>query len=190
MRDIGTIRDGVKKILEGLGIDFENDQHFKGTPDRVARAYTELCKGLSDETNSEKILSATFDTKNDEMILVDNIDFVGICPHHLLVVHGKAHVGYVSDGKCVGLSKIPRLVKWLAAKPIVQEDLNCEITRELERVLKPKGVMVVLEATHTCMSARGVKAAGSMMTTSSVTGVFKNSDKARSEFFYLLSRRK
>ena len=180
---------GVRMILDGLGIDYTKDQHFVGTPRRVAKSLLELCKGL-DGTTPEDILSATFATTYDSLVLVDNIDFVGVCPHHLLVVHGIAHVGYVTQGKCVGLSKIPRLVKHLAARPIVQEDLTCEIAASLQRVLNPAGVMVVIEATHTCMSARGIKANGSTMKTSSVSGVFKDSVNARNEFFNLLSLRR
>lgn len=181
---------GVQYILEGLGINWKEDSNFKTTPNRVANTYMELCSGLYKQDVIELILKTTFPCDYDEMIAVTDIDTVGICPHHLMPVRYKIHVGYIpsEDGQVLGLSKIPRLVCLLAARPILQEQLTADIADIFEEHLQPLGVIVVVNGGHSCMQCRGVKQGNSQMITSAVRGIFKDEGPPKQEFLSLVGK--
>ena len=144
---------------------------------------------LQQLTSPEPFEFTTFDTEHDEMVVVKDIDFVSLCAHHIVPFVGKAHIGYVPNGNLCGLSKIARTVRHEASTLTVQEDLTASIANILELKLRPQGVAVVLEAEHMCMALRGVKAPGSLTTTSTMRGVFADHTRlARSEFLQLIGR--
>jgi GTP cyclohydrolase I len=183
--DLQKVEEGVRLILEGIGDD-PGRQGVKDTPRRVAEMYREIFSGLHDDP--EAVVDAVFDVGHDEMIMVRDIPLYSICEHHLIPFLGKAHVAYVpgTDGRITGLSKVARLVDVLARRPQVQERLTTEIAEVLERVLHPRGVFVVIEAEHLCMSMRGVKKPGSITVTSAVRGVFKTDARTRAEAMGLI----
>jgi GTP cyclohydrolase I len=183
--DPDKVEDGVRLILEGIGED-PGRQGLKETPRRVAEMYREVFGGLHQDPDA--VVDAVFDVGHDEMIMVRDIDVESLCEHHLLPFAGKAHVAYVpnEDGRITGLSKLARLVDVLAKRPQVQERLTTQIADVLERTLKPRGVFVVIEAEHLCMSMRGVKKPGSVTVTSSVRGVFRSDPRTRSEALGLI----
>jgi GTP cyclohydrolase IA len=157
------------------------------TPERVRRMYAELTAGYA--TDPEEVLNdAIFDVGYSEMVLVKDIPFHSLCEHHLLPFAGTAAVAYIPDGRVIGLSKIPRIVDMYARRLQVQERFTQQIADFLMERLEPKGVGVVVEATHLCASMRGVRKPGMVMTTSSVLGLFRRSDKTRAEFFSHLGR--
>jgi GTP cyclohydrolase I len=183
--DPQKVEDGVRLILEGIGEDPGRDG-LKETPRRVADMYREVFAGLHQDPDA--VVDAVFDIGHDEMIMVKDIPLYGICEHHLVSFLGKAHVAYVPghDGRITGLSKLARLVDLLAKRPQVQERLTTEIADVLERTLKPRGVFVVIEAEHLCMSMRGVKKPGSITVTSAVHGVFRSDPRTRAEAMALI----
>jgi GTP cyclohydrolase IA len=183
--DVQKVEEGVRLILEGIGEEPGRDG-LKDTPRRVAEMYREVFAGLHQEP--EAVVDAVFDVGHDEMIMVRDITLYSICEHHLLPWMGKAHVAYVpnENGRITGLSKLARLVDLLAKRPQVQERLTTEIAEVLERTLKPRGVFVVIEAEHLCMSMRGVKKPGSITVTSAVRGVFKTDARTRAEAMGLI----
>jgi GTP cyclohydrolase I len=183
--DLQKIEEGVRLILEGIGED-PGREGLKETPRRVAEMYREVFAGLHQDP--EAVVDAVFDVGHDEMIMVRDIDVESLCEHHLLPFAGKAHVAYVpgEDGRITGLSKLARLVDVLARRPQVQERLTTEIAEVLERSLKPRGVFVVIEAEHLCMSMRGVRKPGSVTVTSAVRGVFKTDARTRAEAMGLI----
>jgi GTP cyclohydrolase I len=183
--DPQKVEDGVRLILEGIGEDPGRDG-LKETPRRVADMYREVFAGLHQDPDA--VVDAVFDIGHDEMIMVKDIPLYGICEHHLVSFLGKAHVAYVPghDGRITGLSKLARLVDLLAKRPQVQERLTTEIADVLERTLKPRGVFVVIEAEHLCMSIRGVKKPGSITVTSAVHGVFRSDPRTRAEAMALI----
>ena len=183
--DVQKVEDGVRLILEGIGEDPGRDG-LKETPRRVAEMYREVFAGLHEDP--EAVVDAVFDVAHDEMIMVRDIQVAAFCEHHLLPFTGKAHVAYIpgEDGRITGLSKLARLVDVLAKKPQVQERLTTQIAEVLEAVLKPRGVFVVIEAEHMCMSLRGVKKEGSETVTSAVRGVFRSDPRTRAEAMSLL----
>jgi GTP cyclohydrolase IA len=183
--DAHKVEEGVRLILEGIGED-PGRQGLKDTPRRVAEMYREVLAGLHQDP--EAVVDAVFDVGHDEMIMVRDIDVESLCEHHLLPFAGKAHVAYVpnEDGRITGLSKLARLVDVLAKRPQVQERLTTEIAEVLERTLKPRGVFVVIEAEHLCMSMRGVKKPGSITVTSAVRGVFRTDPRTRAEAMGLI----
>ncbi|HVM09753.1 MAG TPA: GTP cyclohydrolase I FolE [Acidimicrobiales bacterium] len=178
--DRDRIERAVREILDAVGVDLDDD-NFERTPARVARYYEEVFAGLDEQP--EDILSVTFDAHHDEMILVKDIDLVSICAHHLVPFIGKAHVAYIpnADGRITGLSKLARLVDIYARRPQVQERITAQVADALERVLQPRGVLVVIEAEHLCMSARGVKKPGASTVTSAVRGLFRDDARTRAE---------
>jgi GTP cyclohydrolase I len=186
--DAQKVEEGVSLILEGIGEDTGRDG-LKETPRRVAEMYREVFAGL--HADPEAVVDAVFDVAHDEMIMVRDIEVAAFCEHHLIPFTGKAHVAYIpgDDGRITGLSKLARLVDVLAGKPQVQERLTTEIADVLERVLKPRGVFVVVEAEHLCMSMRGVKKPGSETVTSSVRGVFRTDPRTRAEAMGLIRDR-
>ena len=184
--DTGRIEKAVREILEAIGEDPDRDglQH---TPERVARMYAEIFGGLAEDPAQH--LAVTFEADHDEMVLVRDIPLYGICEHHLVPFAGRAHVAYIPgpDGRITGLSKIARLVEGYARRPQVQERLTTQIADALVEVLKPDGVLVMMEAEHLCMSMRGVKKPGALTLTSAVRGLFKTNPATRSEALSLIT---
>jgi GTP cyclohydrolase I len=167
--DHARIEAAVREILEAVGEDPDRDGLVE-TPARVARAYAEMFAGLSQSPS--KVLETTFDVEHEELILVRDIEVYSVCEHHLVPFHGVAHVGYIPgpDGRITGLSKLARLVDVYARRPQVQERLTTEVAEALEEHLHPRGVIVVIEAEHLCMSMRGVRRPGARTITSAVRG--------------------
>jgi GTP cyclohydrolase I len=181
--DHPRIEAAVREILLAVGEDPDREG-LQETPARVARMYAEMFSGL--HGNPRIHLSRTFTQKYDEMVVVKAIDFASMCEHHLLPFMGKAHIAYLPNGKIVGLSKIPRVVDAVAHRPQVQEKMTEEIADLLMAELDARGVAVILEATHTCMSIRGVCKAGSITTTSAMRGSFRANPATRTELLALI----
>ena len=181
--DLERIGRAVREILAAVGEDPDREGLLE-TPARVARMYQELFAGLRQDPATP--LKKTFTEKYDEMVLVKNIRFESMCEHHLLPFFGTAHIGYIPNGKIVGLSKLARLVEIFAKRPQVQERLTEQIAEILMTELKPKGVGVILEANHTCMAIRGIRKANSLCSTSAMRGIFKENLSTRSEFLALI----
>ena len=181
--DLPRIAAAVREILLAIGEDPEREG-LRETPDRVARMYEELFSGL--RTDPAAILRKTFTEKYDEMVLVKNIVFDSMCEHHLLPFFGKAHIAYLPNGRIVGLSKLARIVEILSHRPQVQERMTEQLADLVMQELDARGVGVVLEASHTCMSMRGVRKADSVCTTSAMRGVFQSNLSTRSEFMALI----
>lgn len=181
--DLPRIEAAIREILLAVGENPEREGLVE-TPARVARMYAEMFAGLRQDPREP--LRRTFTQKYDEMVLVKDIDFASMCEHHLLPFIGKAHVAYLPNGKVVGLSKIPRVVEALSRRPQVQEQMTEEIADLLMSELDARGVGVILEATHTCMTIRGVRKAGSLTTTSSMRGAFRSNPATRSELLALV----
>jgi GTP cyclohydrolase I len=182
--DEDRIRAAVREILLAVGEDPDREG-LQETPERVARMYAELFSGLRKDPREP--LQKTFTQKYDEMVLVKDIGFASVCEHHLLPFHGKAHIAYLPMGKIVGLSKLARVVEVLSRRPQVQERMTEEVADLLMEELNPRGVGVVLEAEHTCMTIRGVRKPGSICTTSAMRGAFKDQQSTRAELMALLS---
>ncbi|MGE4159761.1 MAG: GTP cyclohydrolase I FolE [Planctomycetota bacterium] len=181
--DLPRIEKAVTEILEAIGENPSRDGLQK-TPGRVARMYAELFAGLWKDPRED--LKALFEEAYEDMILVRDISFDSMCEHHLLPFSGRAHVAYIPKGRVLGLSKFARLVDSFAKRPQVQERLTNQIADTLMKELKPYGVAVVLEASHSCMTIRGVKKHGSLMTTSAMHGQFRKDAKARTEVLNLI----
>jgi GTP cyclohydrolase I len=177
--DLKRIRQAVREILLAVGEDPDREG-LAETPDRVARMYAEMFSGLGKDPREH--LRKTFTQKYDEMVLVKDIRFESMCEHHLLPFHGRAHVAYLPNGKIVGLSKLARVVDALARRPQVQERITEELADLLVDQLDARGVGVILEATHSCMTIRGVRKEGSLCTTSAMRGAFLTNLSTRSEF--------
>jgi GTP cyclohydrolase I len=162
----------VRELLLAVGENPDRDG-LRDTP--VARAYAEVFAGL--HQRPEEVLSTTFDLGHDELVLVSDIEVYSTCEHHLVPFHGVAHVGYIpaADGRITGLSKLARLVDVFAKRPQVQERLTSQVADAMMRILKPQGVIVVVECEHLCMSMRGIRKPGARTTTSAVRGVFTDS---------------
>jgi GTP cyclohydrolase I len=167
--DLARASAAVRELLIAIGEDPDRDG-LRDTPDRVARSYVEIFRGLRE--NPEEVLSTTFDLGHDEIVLVKDIEVYSTCEHHLVPFHGVAHVGYIPsrDGRITGLSKIARLVDVYAKRPQVQERLTTQVADAMVRVLQPRGVIVVIECEHLCMSMRGVRKPGARTVTSAVRG--------------------
>jgi len=173
----------VKKIIEAIG-EIPEREGLKDTPGRVVKSWKKLFSGYDKDP---KDLMTVFDGEDyDEMIVVNNIEFYSTCEHHMIPFFGKAHIGYIPDGKIIGLSKIPRLVEIFSRRLQNQERLTQQISSTLNSLLKPKGVGVILEAKHLCMMARGVQKQNSSVRTSSVQGLFKKDPRTREEFLRLV----
>jgi GTP cyclohydrolase IA len=178
--DRGRIEKAVKEILEAIGEDPDRDGLLR-TPERVANMYAEVFSGIQD--CPDRHLQVTFEAGHDEMVMVKDIPCYSVCEHHLVPFFGKAHVAYIpnEDGRITGLSKLARLVDTLCKRPQVQERLTTQIADEIDQSLQPRGVLVVIEAEHLCMSMRGVRKPGSITVTSAVRGQFRDSAATRSE---------
>jgi len=183
--DQPRIAAAVREILEAIGEDPDRDG-LLDTPARVARMYAEIFAGLHD--TPEKHLKTTFEADHDEMVMVRDIPIYSACEHHLIPFIGKAHIAYIpgEDGRITGLSKLARLADVYARRPQVQERLTVQIADALERVLAPRGVLVVVQAEHLCMSMRGVRKAGTTTVTSAVRGLFRSNTATRYEAMRLI----
>jgi GTP cyclohydrolase IA len=185
--DIGTIEASVRAILMAIGEDPERDG-LQRTPQRVAEMYGEIFDGLHKDPVEE--LDVVFDANHDEMIMVRDIPLASFCEHHLIPFFGQAHVAYIPNesGQITGLSKLVRAVDVLARRPQVQERLTTQIADTIETALEPRGVLVVIEAEHLCMSMRGVRKPGSQTVTSAVRGMFRRNEATRAEAMGLIAR--
>ena len=185
--DQERIAAAVREILFAIGEDPDRDGLLE-TPNRVARMYAEICAGLHQEPSEH--LATMFEADHDEMVMVRDIPMYSLCEHHLIPFIGKAHVAYIPNrsGSVIGLSKVARLVDGFAKRPQVQERLTRQVADALEEHLQPRGVLVVMEAEHLCMSMRGVRKAGSSTVTSSVTGIFRANVATRAEAMRFLGQ--
>lgn len=181
--DHDRIRRAVREILFAVGEDPDREGLVE-TPDRVARMYAEVFSGL--RADPAEHLKKTFTQKHDEMVLVKDIEFASCCEHHLLPFIGKAHVAYLPDGKVVGLSKLARVVDALARRPQVQERMTEDLADLVMAELNPRGVGVIVEASHSCMTIRGVRKPGAMTITSALRGIFKTNPTTRAELMSLV----
>ncbi len=181
--DLRRIEAAVREILFGVGEDPDREG-LRETPARVARMYAELFSGLKLDPRTH--LQKCFTQKYDEIVLVKDINFASMCEHHLLPFTGQAHVAYLPNGKIVGLSKMARVVEAVSRRPQVQERMTEEIADLLVNELDAKGVAVILEATHTCMTVRGIRKPQSVCTTSAMRGTFKANLSSRSELMSLI----
>jgi len=178
--DLPRIERAVREILEAIGEDAERDG-LLATPNRVARMYAEVFAGLTEDPGRH--LTVTFEAGHDEMVMVKDIPMASMCEHHLIPWIGKAHVAYIpnEDGRITGLSKIARVVEGFARRPQVQERLTTQVADIIEERLEPRGVLVVIEAEHLCMSMRGVHKPGTTTVTSAVRGLFRDDPRTRAE---------
>ncbi|NQU19310.1 GTP cyclohydrolase I FolE [bacterium] len=184
--DKNKIKKAVVNILNAIGED-SNRKDLQATPQRVADMYEEIFSGIKQDAKKE--LEVILDQKHDEIVLLKDIPLYSVCEHHLLPFIGRAHVAYIpKSGRVTGLSKIARVVDILSRRLQVQERLTTEIAEVIMTKLKPRGVMVVLEAEHLCMSMRGVKKAGALTITSAVRGIFKENQKTRAEALALIRK--
>ncbi|HVC97276.1 MAG TPA: GTP cyclohydrolase I FolE [Pirellulales bacterium] len=181
--DQQRIQRAVREILAAIGEDPEREGLLE-TPARVGRMYAELFSGLHDDPRQH--LQKSFTEKYDEVVLVKDISFNSMCEHHMLPFMGQAHIGYLPDGKVIGLSKLARVVEVIARRPQVQERMTESIADLLVDELQAKGVAVVIEATHTCMTIRGIRKPGSVAVTSAMRGVFRSHLSSRSEIMTLI----
>ena len=175
----------VRELLIAIGEDPERDG-LRDTPRRVARMYAEAFAGLGRDPSD--VLTTLFDANHDEMVIVKYLELFSLCEHHLVPMHGVAHVGYIPNakGQITGLSKLARLVDLYARRPQVQERLTSQVADALVEHLEPRGVIVVMEAEHLCMAMRGVRKPGSKTVTSAVRGVFRKSASTRAEAMSLI----
>lgn len=181
--DLKRIEKAVLEILEAVGED-PNREGLKDTPARVGRMYAELLEGMQHEPSEH--MQSIFHEEYDEIVLLRDIPFYSVCEHHMMPFIGKAHVAYLPDGQVLGVSKLARLVDAFARRLQVQERLTTQIADFLMENLKPKGVSVVLEASHSCMTIRGIKKPGAMMVTSALRGIFKKDSRSRAEILTLM----
>ena len=183
--DAARVEAAVRELLAAVGEDPDRDG-LKRTPERVARAYAEQFAGLYLEPAD--VLETTFDEGHEEIVLVKDIEMYSTCEHHLTPFHGAAHVGYIpsEDGRITGISKLARLVDLYAKRPQVQERLTTQIADALMERLEPRGVIVVVEAEHLCMSMRGIRKPGARTVTSAVRGLFQTSPSTRAEAMSLI----
>ena len=181
--DLPRIERAVREILSAVGEDPDREG-LQETPARVARMYAEMFSGL--HADARQHLKKFFTEPYDEVVLVKDISFHSVCEHHLLPFMGKAHIGYMPDGKVIGLSKLARVVEAVARRPQVQERMTEEIANLLVDELGAKGVAVVVEATHTCMTIRGIRKPGSLCVTSAMKGLFRSRLSSRAEIMQLI----
>jgi GTP cyclohydrolase I len=181
--DLPRIERAVREILAAVGEDPDREGLLE-TPARVARMYAEMFSGLHEDPRPH--LQKFFTQEYDEIVLVRDISFCSMCEHHLLPFMGKAHIGYMPNGRVIGLSKLARVVEAVARRPQVQERMTEEIADLLVSELDAKGVAVVVEASHSCMTIRGVRKPGSMCVTSAMKGIFRSNLSSRAEVMQLI----
>ena len=178
--DVERVERLVRELLEAVGEDPGRDGLLR-TPARIAAMYTELLSGMDDDAGEH--LTVTFAAEHDEMVMLRDIPFASMCEHHMVPFMGRVHLGYIpgADGRITGLSKLARVVDSFARRLQVQERMTTQIADTLEKVLEPRGVLVVVEAEHLCMSMRGVKKPGTLTITSAVRGLFRDDPRTRAE---------
>lgn len=183
MIDQDKIREAVRLLLEGIG---ENParEGLLGTPDRVARMYTEIFAGMEEDVTEP--LSRVFAVEHNEMVLEKDMGFYSMCEHHMLPFYGKAHIAYIPEGKVLGLSKLARVVEVYARRLQIQEQMTGQIADAIMAHLMPQGVMTVVEAEHMCMTMRGIKKPGSKTVTISTRGCVEGDSELKQEFFNLI----
>jgi len=183
------IEEGVRLIIKGIGEDIDREG-LRRTPGRVAEMYEEIFSGIGKDPSKE--LGPMFDENHDEIILIKNIPFYSVCEHHLIPFVGKAHIAYVPNktGKIVGLSKITRVFDIVAKRLQVQERLTSIVADTIMKKIEPRGVMVIVEAEHLCMSMRGVKKPNTLTVTSAVRGLFRENPASRAEAMALIKQNK
>lgn len=179
------IKQAVRLLLEGIGEDADREG-LKDTPDRIARMYEEIYGGMEEDAGVH--LAKTFTVDSQEMVIEKDITFYSTCEHHLLPFYGKAHIAYIPDGKVVGLSKLARTVEVYARRLQLQEQLTGQIADALMEHMKPKGVLVMIEAEHMCMTMRGIKKPGSQTVTLAKRGVFVSDSALEERFFHMMGR--
>ena len=183
MIDHEKVKEGVRLLLEGIGEDVTREGLVE-TPDCIARMYEEIYGGIEEDASEH--LKKRFHVDNDAMVLEKDITFYSTCEHHLLPFYGKAHIAYIPNGEVVGLSKLARTVEVFARRLQLQEQLTGQIADALEKELNPKGVMVMIEAEHMCMTMRGIKKPGSQTVTIVKRGIFENNKELEDTFFRML----
>ena len=181
--DQAAVREAVRRIIEAIGED-PGRPGLRDTPRRIAEAYAELFAGLYQDPLA--VLGSGFEESHKEMVILKNIPFYSLCEHHFLPFHGQAHVGYVPEGRIVGVSKIARVVDILARRPQMQERLTSQLADTLMEGLSPDGVAVVIEAEHLCLTMRGAQKPGTVMITSAIRGGFRRRGVTRAEFLSLV----
>ena len=185
MVDREKVERAVRLLLEGIGEDVTREGLVE-TPARIARMYEEICGGM--EEDAKEHLQKTFTVDNNEMVLEKDITFYSMCEHHMLPFYGKVHVAYIPDGKVAGLSKLARTVEVYAKRLQLQEQMTAQIADALMEHLCPKGVIVMAEAEHLCMTMRGVKKPGTATVSDVARGAFKEDEQLRPLFFQMLGR--
>ena len=183
MVDREKVERAVRLLLEGIGEE-PNREGLLETPERIARMYEEICGGMDE--SAEIHLQKTFTAENTEMVVEKDITFYSMCEHHLMPFYGKAHIAYIPDGKVVGLSKLARTVEVYAKRLQIQEKMTVQIADALMEYLAPKGVMVLVEAEHMCMTMRGIKKPGSKTVSVAVRGVFEENERLQNMFFRMV----
>ncbi len=184
--DREKLMTATRLILEAIGEDPDREG-LRDTPRRVADMYAEVFEGLA--VDPSDYLAVGFEEQHKEMVILKDIPFHSMCEHHLLPFIGKAHVGYIPNGRIVGLSKLARVVEGFARRPQLQERLTSQIADTIVEAVNPRGVGVVIEAQHMCMIIRGVKKPGSTMVTSAMRGIFRNNPPTRAEFLHFIHDR-
>lgn len=184
--DVAAVEESTRQLLRSIGEDPDREG-LRDTPRRIAAMYQELFEGLNQDPVA--VLSVGFEEAHDEMVILREIPFYSMCEHHFLPFHGQAHVGYLPAGRIVGLSKIARALEIFARRPQVQERLTTQLAECIGDVLGARGVGVVIEAEHTCMTARGIKKPGATMVTSVMRGLFRDDVNTRQEFLGLIRGR-
>jgi GTP cyclohydrolase IA len=182
--DTAKLRKAVRQIIEAVGEDPEREGLLE-TPRRVADMYAEVFSGLRQDPAD--VLRVGFEVGHQEMVLVKDIPFYSMCEHHFLPFHGIAHVGYIPNGRVVGLSKLARALEILARRPQLQERLTSQLADVIMSTLEPAGVAVVIKANHLCMTMRGIRKPGSLTVTSAMRGVFQRAAATRAEFMALIN---
>lgn len=185
MIDQEKIKDAIRLLLEGIGEDV-NREGLLETPDRIARMYEEICGGMEEDPGTH--LSKVFHVDTNEMVMEKDITFYSTCEHHMLPFYGKVHIAYIPDGKVVGLSKLARTVEVYARRLQLQEQLTGQIADALMTHMQPKGVMVMIEAEHMCMTMRGIKKPGTQTVTIARRGDFETNPALEERFFRMLGR--
>ena len=184
--DTDRIRAAVREIIIGVGEDPDREG-LRDTPRRVADMYAEVFAGLREDPAD--VLQVGFEEGHQEMVIVKDIPFYSMCEHHFLPFHGVAHVGYIPNGRVVGLSKLARAVEILARRPQLQERLSSQLADVIMETMAPQGVAVVISANHLCMTMRGIRKPGSLTVTSAMRGVFQRGSATRAEFMSLIGEK-
>jgi GTP cyclohydrolase I len=183
MIDEAKIEQAVRLFLEGIGEDF-NREGLAETPRRISEMCKEIFGGINNDASEH--LNVTFHAEGNEMVVEKDINFYSVCEHHLVPFFGKAHIAYIPDGKVVGLSKLARTVETYSRRPQIQEQLTAQIADDIMKYLKPKGVMVMMEAEHLCMSMRGVNKPGTKTVSYICRGEFEQNQSLQNTFFQLV----